>query len=155
MHKLDTGLAITNGPCVSPTTGRLHVADSEARCIYSYNLTEDGALTDKKVFLDTVTYDSGPDGCCFDTQGGLWTALVRTGKLARFDESGKATHLIDLPVKHPSAVCFGGPDMSDLFVTTISDSGRLTASGPMDGGVLKLSGLGFQGIARPVCQLQL
>lgn len=155
LHKLDTGLAITNGPCISPTSGRLHVADSEARCIYSYSIAADGTLTDKKLFLDTNAYDSGPDGCCFDLEGGLWVALVRTGKLARFDEAGQATHLIDLPVKLPSAVCFGGPDMSDLFVTSISDSGRLTASGPMDGGVLKVSGLGFKGVARPVCQLKL
>lgn len=155
LHKLDTGLAITNGPCVSPISGRLHVADSEARCIYSYGMTADGMLFDKKVFLQTDAYDSGPDGCCFDLEGGLWTALVRTGKLARFDEAGRATHMIDLPVKLPSAVCFGGPDMSDLFVTSISDSGRLTATGPMDGGVLKLTGLGFQGFARPVCKFQL
>lgn len=155
LHKLDTGLAITNGPCVSPTSGRLHVADSEARRIYSYGMAADGMLFDKKVFLKTDAYDSGPDGCCFDLEGGLWTALVRIGKLARFDEAGRATHMIDLPVKLPSAVCFGGPEMSDLFVTSISDSGRLTATGPMDGGVLKLSGLGFQGSARPVCKFRL
>jgi hypothetical protein len=43
--------------------------------------------------------------------------------------------------------------MADLFVTTIRDSGRLSASGPLDGAVLKLTGLGFRGSARPLCRM--
>jgi sugar lactone lactonase YvrE len=155
LRKLDTGYGVTNGPCVNPVNGRLHVADSEARAIYSYAFAADGALDDKRVFVRTDAHDSGPDGCAFDTEGGLWTALVRQGSLARFDMAGRLTHKIDLPVVHPSALCFGGPGMADLFVTSISDSGRLSASGPWDGGVLKITGLGFRGSARPVCRMPL
>lgn len=155
LRKLDTGFGVTNGPCVSPLDGRLHVADSEARAIYSYAIAADGALADKQLFVRTEAQGSGPDGCAFDTEGGLWTALVRKGALARFDRDGRLTHSIDLPVVHPSALCFGGPGMADLFVTSISDSGRLSASGPWDGGVLKVTGLGFRGTARPVCRIAL
>ncbi|MBS0339053.1 MAG: SMP-30/gluconolactonase/LRE family protein [Proteobacteria bacterium] len=155
LHKLDDGLGITNGPCLNPVNGRLHVADSAERVIYSYAIADDGTLFDKKVFLRTDAYDSGPDGCCFDSEGGLWTALVRTGALARFDMQGQLTRKIGLPVAHPSALCFGGPDMADLFVTTISDSGRLSASGPLDGAVLKLTGVGFKGAVRPECRMPL
>lgn len=155
LRKLDTGFGVTNGPCVSPLNGRLHVADSEARVIHSYAIEADGALADKQLFVGTEAHGSGPDGCTFDTEGGLWTALVRQGALARFDMAGRLTHRIALPVAHPSALCFGGPGMADLFVTSISDSGRLSASGPMDGGVLKVTGLGFRGSERPVCRLPL
>ncbi len=155
LHKLDEGIGIVNGPCLNPVSGRLHVADSAARVIYSYAIAADGTLTDKQLFVRTDAHDSGPDGCTFDSEGGLWTALVRTGALARFDMQGRLTHRIDLPVAHPSALCFGGPDMADLFVTSISDSGRLSASGPLDGAVLKLTGVGFRGVARPVCHLPL
>jgi len=155
LHKLDDGLGVTNGPCVNPLDGRLHVADSTARVIYSYAISADGALADKQVFVRTDALGSGPDGCAFDRLGGLWTALVRTGALARFDRQGRLTHKIDLPVAHPSALCFGGAGMADLFVTSIRDSGRLSASGPLDGGVLKLTGLGFQGSARPACRMPL
>ncbi|MET4578002.1 SMP-30/gluconolactonase/LRE family protein [Ottowia thiooxydans] len=155
LNRVDTGLGITNGPCVSPNNGRLYVADSAAHCIYSYAMGADGTFSDKQVFVNTEPYNSSPDGCCFDRDGGLWTALVRAGALIRFDESGKHTHRIELPVKHPTALCFGGPAMSDMFITSISDSGRLSASGPLDGGLLKLSGLGFTGMARPSCRLAL
>lgn len=155
LHKLDEGLGITNGPCVNPLTGRLHVADSSERVVYSYRIEADGRLADKQVFVRTEEYGSGPDGCAFDTEGGLWMALVRVGALARFDLHGRLTHRIDVPVTHPSALCFGGPGLADLFVTSISDSGRLQANGPLDGAVLKLTGLGFAGLARPVCRLVL
>jgi sugar lactone lactonase YvrE len=155
LHKLDEGLGITNGPCVNPVDGRLHVADSAARVIYSYAIAADGTLADKQVFVRTGVHDSGPDGCTFDSEGGLWTALVRIGALARFDKEGRLTHKIELPVAYPSALCFGGPAMADLFVTSIRDSGRLSASGPLDGAVLKLTGLGFRGSARPTCRMPL
>lgn len=155
LRKLDDGFGITNGPCVNPVNGRLHVADSAARVIYSYAIAADGALADKQLFVRTDVHDSGPDGCTFDSEGGLWTALVRKGALARFDMAGQLTHEIALPAAHPSAVCFGGPEMADLFVTSISDSGRLSASGPLDGAVLKVTGLGFRGAARPVCRMPL
>jgi sugar lactone lactonase YvrE len=155
LHKLDEGIGIVNGPCVNPLNGRLHVADSAARVIHSYAIAPDGTLGDKQLFVRTDAQDSGPDGCTFDSEGGLWTALVRTGALGRFDMQGRLTHRIELPVTHPSALCFGGPDMADLFVTSISDSGRLRASGPLDGAVLKLTGVGFRGLARPACRLPL
>lgn len=155
LHKLDDGYGITNGPCVNPVNGRLHVADSAARVIHSYALAVDGTLADKQLFVGTDVHDSGPDGCTFDSEGGLWTALVRKGALARFDLAGRLTHEIGLPVAYPSALCFGGPGMADLFVTSIRDSGRLSASGPRDGAVLKVTGLGFRGAARPVCRMPL
>lgn len=155
LHKLDDGLGITNGPCVNPVNGRLHVADSAARVIYSHEIAADGTLTDKQVFVRTDVHDSGPDGCAFDSEGGLWTALVRAGALARFDMQGRLARKIELPVAYPSALCFGGPEMADLFVTSIRDSGRLSASGPLDGAVLKLTGLGYRGGARPSCRMPL
>lgn len=154
-RRLDQGYGITNGPCVSPVNGRLHVADSEARLIHAYAIHADGGLGDKQVFADTQSLGSSPDGCCFDDQGGLWTALVRAGALARFDVAGHLTHCFELPVAHPSALCFGGPDLEDVFVTSIRDSGRLKAQGPLDGGVLKISGLGYRGLASHTCRLPL
>lgn len=152
-ERIDTGFGITNGPCINPVSGRLHVGDSAERVIYSYACSADGSLSDKQVFVRTDTYDSGPDGCTFDLDGGLWVTLVRAGVLARFDMQGQLTHKIELPLTYPSALCFGGPDMMDLFVTSIADSGRLQACGPMDGAVLKIVGLGFRGSARPVCRM--
>ncbi|GAA4416163.1 senescence marker protein-30 (SMP-30) (regucalcin) (RC) [Advenella faeciporci] len=143
----DKGFGVTNGPCVSPLNGRLYVSDSSVQTIYSYEITPLGKLTDQRIFINTGKYGSGPDGCCFDRLGGLWMALVREGAIARFEADGTLTHKIKMPVSHPSSLCFGGDNLDELFVTSISDSGRLRADGPFDGAVLRIRGIGIQGFA--------
>ena len=153
MRKLAVGFGVVNGPRVSPVDGRLYVCDSARRLIVTYAFDADGGLTDARDFLSTEAFDSAPDGCCFDTDGGLWTALVHARALARFDGNGQLTDRIELPLAHPTAPCFGGPGMADLFVTSIRDSGRLKAEGPLDGALLRVSGSGRRGYASPVCRL--
>jgi sugar lactone lactonase YvrE len=153
LHRVDRGLGVVNGPVNHPVTGELFVADSEARQIYAYSHTDQEAWQ-KRVFVNTQSLESSPDGCCFDAQGGLWTALVRKGQLARFDAQGQLTHLVPVPLTHPSSLCFGGAELDDLFVTSISDSGRLSAQGALDGHVLCLKGLGFKGEPRPQCDIR-
>lgn len=153
LQRIAQGIGIANGPAVSPLNGRFHLADSEARTLHSWHLNRDGTLSDPQLFVDTAPWGSGPDGCCFDDEGGLWTALVRASALARFDAAGALTHWIPLPLTYPTAVCFGGADMDTLFVTSIRDSGRLSACGPLDGAVLKVTGSGFRGRARPTTRL--
>jgi L-arabinonolactonase len=153
LNRLAPGLGVANGPVLSPLTGRLHIADSTARRLYSYAMLPDGSLQDRKEFAHTEDLGSAPDGCCFDRDGGLWTALVHAGALVRFDAQGQVSHRIELPMKHPTALCFGGPDLDRLFVTSIRDSGRLSSDGPLDGAVLALSGTGFRGWLRPLCRI--
>ncbi|MBU4609396.1 SMP-30/gluconolactonase/LRE family protein [Achromobacter sp. GG226] len=147
--RLAQGLGVVNGPRPTPHGDALVVADSVARKIYRYAWQADGSLGDPSVYIDTTAVDSAPDGACFDTDGGLWTALVLVGAIARFGPDGTLTHRIDLPVAHPASLCFGGPDLDELYVTTIRDSGRLRADGPLDGAVLRVRGSGFQGTTAP------
>ena len=144
LQRIGPALRTANGPLIHPKTGRLFICDSAAQTIYYFDISS-GQARDRKTFASTESLQSAPDGCCFDADGGLWTALVRTGELARFDEQGLLTERIALPLAHPSALCFGGPDLADLYVTSIADSGRLSASGPLDGAILRISHLGYRG----------
>lgn len=153
LQRLATGFGTVNGPVLHPWNGRLYVADSAAKQIVSYAVDAAGALHDRQLFADTSAQGSAPDGCCFDAEGGLWTALVHVGAIARFDGQGQLRQQVDLPVAHPASLCFVGPALEELVVTTISDSGRLRADGPLDGAVLRLRGLGVRGAPRPRCAI--
>jgi sugar lactone lactonase YvrE len=153
LRKLDRGFGVVNGPRVSPFDGRLYVCDSAERTIYSYAFSDDGGLGDRRSFVVTDALESAPDGCAFDQDGGLWTALVQAGALARFGADGRLTDRIELPLAHPTALCFGGPDMTDIFVTSIRDSGRLKSDGPLDGAVMLVRNAGFRGYSSPRCRL--
>jgi len=140
-EKLATGIGVTNGPRIGPD-GRLYVADSAARRILRFAIDGDFRLGAPAIFATTDKLNSAPDGCVFDNDGVLWTALVHASALAGFDPTGRLVRRIDLPVAHPASLCIGGPEGDTIFVTTITDSGRLLADGPLDGHVLRIDGAG-------------
>ena len=62
--------------------------------------------------------DAFPDGLTTDEDGGVWVALFGGGQVRRFSSDGKLTHIVELPVKQVTSCCFGGADMSELYITT-------------------------------------
>jgi sugar lactone lactonase YvrE len=58
------------------------------------------------------------DGLALDCEGGVWVALGEGGGVARFLPDGELDELITLPASFVSSLCFGGPDMRDVLVTT-------------------------------------
>lgn len=155
LSRIAQGLGVVNGPAPDPTGTYFHVCDSAQRKIFRFRMDTDGSLREREVFVDTEALGSAPDGCCFDAAGGLWTALVHAGAIARFDRQGRLDRRIELPARHPASLCFGGEGLDDLFVTSISDSGRLSADGPLDGALLRVRGTGQRGAPRLRCRIRL
>lgn len=144
--RIGPALGVANGPLVHPASGLFTICDSTARRADSYEFLPDGTLGPAQLYADFTALNSPPDGCCLDDEGGFWTALVTGSAIVRLDPQGQVTQRIDVPVKHAAALCFGGPDLSEIYLTTISDSGRLKADGPLDGAVLKITGHGRRGV---------
>jgi sugar lactone lactonase YvrE len=75
--------------------------------------------------------------------------MVTGGKVVRFAPDGSVDRIIDMPVRHPTNVAFGGPDLGTLYVTSISKSPNIAASEPGAGGLYAITGLGVTGLAEP------
>ena len=143
---LDTDLAVSNGPCFSPDGAILYLGDSARRSIWAYDYRRDGPPANKRLFADTSALNSGPDGATVDADGYLWSVLVRASALARFAPDGRLDRTIELPVKHPTSVAFGGPNLDILYMTSISNSTNLSATEPDAGGLFVIEGLGVRGL---------
>lgn len=143
---LDTDFGVSNGPCFSPDGAILYVADSARRSIWTYDYRRDGPPANKRLFADTSVLNSGPDGATVDADGYLWSVLVRAGTLARFAPNGRLDRTVELPVKHPTSVAFGGTDLDILYVTSISKSTNLSTPEPDAGGLFAIEGLGVRGL---------
>lgn len=143
---LETDLAVSNGPCFSPDGRTFYLADSARRVIWAYDYGKDGPLANKRVFVETDGLQSGCDGATVDADGYLWSVLVRIGKIARFAPNGTVAGIIDMPTRHPTSVCFGGPDLDVLYVTSISRSHALADVHPDAGGLFAVEGLGVRGL---------
>lgn len=149
---LANGIRISNALCFSPDGKTLYFADSLDRTIRAYHYNQDeGPLTEPRILVETEQFASGPDGATVDSDGCIWVALIQAAKIARFTPDGALDMLIEAPTDMPTCMCFGGPDLATLFVTSIKDSGsgRAISRHPAGGHLFAIDGLGVTGLAEP------
>lgn len=120
VHKLDTGVTMSNGIGWSPDDRTMYFADSRPGCVWCYDFdAENGAVGERRVFLDYEGRPGHPDGLTVDSEGFVWVAEVTAGRVARYAPDGRLERTVDLPVSKPTSVMFGGPDLRTLFVTSM------------------------------------
>ena len=147
---LDTGIMVANGPCFSPDGATLYFSDSPWRKIFAYPYeAATGTVGERRVFVDTEPLDTAPDGGTVDSQGFVWSALVRSGQVGRFAPDGTLDRLIEIPARHPSSVMFGGADLDVLYVTSISEPLSDDDPGALAGALFAIHGLGIKGLPEP------
>jgi sugar lactone lactonase YvrE len=113
-----TDVRISNGLCMSPDGRWLYFADSPTRTIRVFELNEpQGTLGTSKEFAQTpVGID--PDGATIDVDGCLWSAHWGGGCVVRYTPEGRIDRTLRVAASQPTCVCFGGPDLDVLCVTT-------------------------------------
>ena len=60
-----------------------------------------------------------PAGAAVDADGCYWTCATDAGALLRFTPAGRLDRALRLPVMKPTMCAFGGPDLTDLYVTSL------------------------------------
>ena len=119
---LDDDIGNTNGPAVIDVDGRstLVIGDTPAQAVYAYPYDgEHGTVGERRVFGDHAALDGAPDGAVADRENGVWSCVLRAGKIARFTAGG-LDRVVDMPMANPSDVTFGGPGLDRMFVTSIA-----------------------------------
>ena len=119
----DEGICFSNGVAISDRNNTLYFADTVARCIYAYDWRRsDGALSNRRVFARVDRSEGVPDGLAIDAEGFVWCAQWFGGCVTRFDPDGKPERCIAIPAAQSSSVCFGGPDLDEIYVTSAAKS---------------------------------
>jgi len=108
-----------------PATGE----QSNARTILTF-------ASDKKA----ADYGGRPDGATMDAEGMYWVAMFEGGRVLRISPTGEILREIALPVRCPTSLAFGGPDLRTLYITSASQgrSADEIAKYPHTGKVLAL-----------------
>lgn len=85
-----------------------------------------------------------------DSEGCYWTALFDGYRIARFSPQGELLEEHPLPVRCPTMVCFGGPQMNTLFITTTREnmSQQELLERPLSGAIFTLQ-VSATGIPKP------
>jgi len=147
LTQLDGGIHFSNSPCFSPDDKTLYFSDSLLKRCYAYDYDiETGSVARRRLFVDTTELDGLPDGASVDSEGQVWIAIYGDGKVAAFNPDGGLERIVELPVKLVSSVTFGGPDLDQLYVTTIMHGTLGEAVEEGAGYVYRVDGLGVRGL---------
>ena len=112
------GVRISNGLCISPDGTQLYFTDSPTRTIRVYELIEpEGVLGTPRLFAQTPD-GAFPDGAAIDADGCMWSAHWGAGRVVRYTPDGRIDRTLEMPTSQPTCVCFGGPDLDVLCVTS-------------------------------------
>ncbi|WCN01152.1 SMP-30/gluconolactonase/LRE family protein [Streptomyces sp. M92] len=140
-------VAVSNGTGWSPDGRLMYYVDTPTRRIDVFDVTApDGRITGRRP-LATIEDGAGfPDGLCVDAEGCVWVALWDGGAVRRYTPAGDLDRVIPLPVPRVTACAFGGPGLSDLYITTARVG--LTAPHPLAGSLLVVPDAG-RGVPQP------
>jgi len=119
VHKMDDNYAITNGPAFSLDGNTLYHTDTAKRTIYAFDVSADGAINNKRVFVKLEAEEDGnPDGMTVDSENCIWLSHFAGSRVTRYSPEGRALQVIPMPVPNITSCTFAGPDLDTLYITT-------------------------------------
>ncbi|NUW31179.1 SMP-30/gluconolactonase/LRE family protein [Nonomuraea sp. SMC257] len=121
------GVGISNGIAWSPDERLCYYVDTLTRRVdvFDYDPAV-GRLAGRRTFAEITR--GMPDGITVDARGHVWVALWDGGAVLRLRPDGRLDLTVEIPVRNVTSCAFGGPGLTDLYVTTAWDG---TAGGEL------------------------
>ncbi len=139
-------VTVSNGTGWSPDGRLMYYIDTPTRRVDVFDFGGDGTIAGRRPLAEIEEGAGFPDGLTVDADGCVWVALWDGGAVRRYTPSGELDRVIELPVPRVTCCAFGGPGLTDLYVTTARVG--LTAPHPLAGSLLVVPGAG-KGVAQP------
>ncbi len=119
LHKEDDNYVITNGPTFSADGKTLYHTDTAKRTIYAFDVSETGAISNKRVFVQLEAEEEGyPDGMTVDSESCIWLCHFGGARISRYSPDGEVLEVISMPVPNITSCTFAGSELDTLYITT-------------------------------------
>jgi sugar lactone lactonase YvrE len=124
VHTMLAPVTTSNGLDWSPDNRLMYYADTRTMRVdvFDFDL-ERGAISGRRPFVQFSEPPARPDGLVVDSEGGVWVALYEGGAVHRYRADGTLDVAVALPEKFTTKPAFGGPGLTQLYVTTARGSG--------------------------------
>jgi len=152
LYRLDPDLSLheafgpvtnSNGIVWSEDGKTVYYIDTPRKEVLAFDYVE-GELINLRSVISTDHHEASPDGMTIDDTGNLWIAFCHGACVACFDpRTGEEIRKIDLPCLETTACAFGGPGLTNLYVTT---GVHKTEVEEYAGRLFRICGLGVKGI---------
>jgi sugar lactone lactonase YvrE len=147
---LEQGYVIGNGPCWSKDGRTFYCSDSVPKKIYAYDYDPaNGSLSRRREFADTTALGGIPDGATVDSQDRMWMAICGGGKVVAFTPDGRVERMIEMPTPWVSSVMFGGPQLDQIYVTSLDPTLVGLPADPQAGYLYVIEDSGARGLVEP------
>jgi sugar lactone lactonase YvrE len=113
-----SGIAITNGPALSPDGRILYWVDTLGRTVEACDVADDGTLGPSRPFVTIDPADGTPDGPSIDSEGCVWIGLYAGWEARRYSPAGELVGRVRFPVANITKIAFGGEDLRTAYATT-------------------------------------
>jgi D-xylono/L-arabinono-1,4-lactonase len=121
------GIRCSNGMGFTPDGKSMYYTDSGLNKIYLYDYDRAaGTFSNQRLFAQTTTNEGTPDGMTVDAEGYVWSARWGGNCAVRYTPDGREVERVMFPAVKVSSVVFGGPDYTDLYVTTAGGNAKET-----------------------------
>ena len=132
-------VGIPNGMAFTSDRRSFLFIDSLDNVVWKFDYDQKtGRISNRRAFIEFDSDNGMADGMTIDAEGNLWIAMAMGWRVVQYGPDASLKRSIELPARFVSSVAFGGPDLSQLFVTT----GRLPEGeelGPAAGALLALT----------------
>jgi xylono-1,5-lactonase len=124
----DREIGLANGLDTSPDGATLYFSDTSHDCVWRYRLAADGTIAERDQLIEWP--GEGPDGLAVAEDGSVFVALSGSARVAVVDPAGVERASIAVDALGVTNVCFGGPELRTLYITTFGDylSGERTGA---------------------------
>jgi L-arabinonolactonase len=120
-RKLLGEIEISNSLCFSLDGRTLFFADSPVRQILAFEMQGSPLRLGASRIFASIDGSGVPDGSTIDAEDCLWNAEWGGGRLVRYRPDGTLDTELRLPVTQPTCVCFGGPALDWIIVSTATE----------------------------------
>lgn len=152
LYRLDPDLSLheaygpvtnSNGIVWSADGSTMYYIDTPKKEVLAFDY-DGGHLENPRTVICTKHHEASPDGMTIDADGNLWIAFCHGACVACFDpRTGDELRKIDLPCLETTACAFGGPGLTDLYVTTGVHKSEVEEHA---GRLFRIRGLGVKGL---------
>jgi gluconolactonase len=119
-HLCQGGMRVPNGLVLDFNRKVLYLAETVPNRVLRFRVISPGKLGPLEVFATLPGregHDATPDGLAIDTTGNVYVAHLGTSHVLVLDPKGTLVQTLNGGNYDVSNLAFGGPDMSQLFIT--------------------------------------
>jgi len=150
------GIQFANGLALDADESHIYVCQTTGCNVIRYRIRSDGSLGAPEPYgpvLGTpfprdASADNLPaperlaqvgvtDGCGFDVEGNLWVTLVAANRVVAITPPGEVVPIIEDPhgelMRQPTNVSWGGADLRDLYIGSITNDYVIQTRSPVAG----------------------